>query len=494
MGFIQKDAFRTMLVSYIGLILGYVNKGVLFILILTTEQIGLVNLLLGVGMLFAQFSNLGTIYAIAKFFPFFRGERKSSKGFLKLILVTVGIGILVCTIFTFIFQSKISYYYSTKSKEFVEYYFWIIPIGVANVLFLVFENYLRGLYKNLLAVFSYEFLFRILVSTLLLIYYLKVIDFHYFVVIHALLYFIPTLILASYLIYIKELDFKFSKIKIGGRIRKIIVSYSALSYVNSLGNLLVTTLDTMMIAYFLGLKATGIYTTIVYLTSALQVPYKSLIRVSSPLIPLYWKQKKWDLMQDLYQKVSSVSLVIALFMFAMIWLNRAEIFSLLPAEYLEGIWVFLFLMMGKILDQYFSLNGVIFAISDKYKYDIIFTVILLGLVLLLNNIFIPKYGIAGAALSTGIAYVVYNVGRLIFIWRIYHLHPFQLNQVKIISLFLFLCFLFEIKTYKFDFMIEIIVNSFLFSILFILPIYYFNWETELKSYWFKGKKFITSRF
>jgi O-antigen/teichoic acid export membrane protein len=493
MGFIQKDAFRTMLISYIGLVLGYLNKGVLFILILSTEQIGLINLLLSVGLLFAQFANLGTIYAITKFFPFFQDEKKKSKGFLELILLTVGVGVIICTLFTFVFQNKIADYYSIKSKEFVEYYFWIIPIGVANVLFLIFENYLRSLYKNLLAVFSYELLLRILLSVLLGFYYFKIIDFHAFVILHAFLYLIPTIILATYLIYLKELSFNFSKIRISSKIRKIIVSYSALSYVNSLGNLLVTTLDAMMIAYFLGLKATGIYTTIIYLTSALQVPYKSLIRVSSPLIPLYWKQKKWDLMQDLYQKVSSVSLVIALFMFSLIWINRTEIFSLLPPEYMEGIWVFLFLMIGKILDQYFSLNGVIFSVSDKYKYDIVFTFILLGLVSFLNYFFIPKFGIAGAALSTGIAYVSYNAGRLWFIWKTYKLHPFQVNQFKIIGLFSILCFLFEIKNWQFKMIIEVSLNSLIFCLLFITPIYIFNWEPELKSYWLKGKKFILSK-
>jgi O-antigen/teichoic acid export membrane protein len=218
MGFVQKDAFRTMLISYFGLLLGYLNKGVLFILILSTEQIGLINLLLSVGLLFAQFSNLGTIYAITKFFPFFQGENKDSKGFLKLILITVGIGILICLFFTFIFQEKIADYYSIKSKEFVEYYFWIIPIGIANVLFLIFENYLRSLYKNLLAVFSYELLLRILLSALLGFYYLKVIDFQIFLILHALLYLIPTVILASYLIYLKELDFRFTKIKISSKI------------------------------------------------------------------------------------------------------------------------------------------------------------------------------------------------------------------------------------------------------------------------------------
>jgi uncharacterized protein YacL len=35
MGYIQKDAFRTMLLSYVGMVLGYVNKGLLFIFLLS---------------------------------------------------------------------------------------------------------------------------------------------------------------------------------------------------------------------------------------------------------------------------------------------------------------------------------------------------------------------------------------------------------------------------------------------------------------------------
>ena len=45
MGIIKKDALRTMVLSYLGLILGYLNRGVFFILFLTSTQIGLINLI-----------------------------------------------------------------------------------------------------------------------------------------------------------------------------------------------------------------------------------------------------------------------------------------------------------------------------------------------------------------------------------------------------------------------------------------------------------------
>ena len=54
-----------------------------------------------------------------------------------------------------------------------------------------------------------------------------------------------------------------------------------------LGAILVNSLDVLMIAYYIGIKATGVYTTIVFLASAIQVPYKAIIRVSSPLVAEY---------------------------------------------------------------------------------------------------------------------------------------------------------------------------------------------------------------
>jgi len=81
MGVIKQDAFRTTLIAYVGLILGYLNKAVLFILLLSTVEIGIVNLLITSGLFFAQLSNLGTVYVTWRFFPFFRNEAKKNMDF-----------------------------------------------------------------------------------------------------------------------------------------------------------------------------------------------------------------------------------------------------------------------------------------------------------------------------------------------------------------------------------------------------------------------------
>jgi O-antigen/teichoic acid export membrane protein len=483
MGFIQKDSLRTMLVSYFGLVLGYVNRGLLFIAFLTTAEIGLLNLIITVGLLFAQMANLGSIYTLIKFFPFFRNTEKKNHGFLPMILGIVCIGILIFTAVSFLLKDQIAALYMDKSPSFVYYYYWIIPVGIANVLFSVFDNYLRGLYKNVVSVIAYEVVLRIVIMLLIIVYGLGWITFDTFLVMHFLAYFIPIVILVQYMIRIGEFNISFRSIYIPARFRKIIISFSVYSYINTLGALLVMTLDAMMIADMKGLGATGVYTTVIFLTNALQVPFRALSRVSAPLIPLYFKERNLFKVAELYKKFSSVALVISLFTFLGVWVSRNEIFSLLPAEYSEGILVFLFLMIGKITDMYFGLNGNIFMASKKYKYDLLFTFALLIVVFLLNTVLIPKYGIAGAAISTTVSYLIYNAGRMLFVYVIYKIHPFQRKQFLTMAVFVVVIGLFELMPpISGNRFLEMGINSMLVGVLFIGSIYVFNLEPETVKY------------
>jgi len=483
MGIVQKEALNTTILSYIGLVIGYINKGFLFIVFLSTEQIGLVNLLLSVGLLFAHLSNFGLVNAVWRFFPFFRNEEKDHYGFLKGILIKVIIGAIIYAIIAYVLKPEIIYLYKEKSALFVDYFFWVIPIGLANVMFLIFDMFLRGLNKNTISVISNEFFHRLLTTLLILLFAFKLIHFDLFVVFFSLSFFLPTLILFVHLVKIKELKFKRSSAKISKKFQRIVYSYSIFSYLNSIGSVVVVTMDAMMIAVFLGLKATGVYSTILYLINALQIPIRSIMRVGTSLVAKYWKEKDMEKMNELYIKVSSISLIISLYTFMLVWINIDHIIFYLPKDFkIAGI-TFLIFMIGKMIDMYFGLNGIIFITSKKYKYDIIFTAILLVAVYFMNLYLIPKFDILGAAISTSFAIIFYNVGRLIFVWKLYGLQPFEFNQFKIIALFGLILVMFEIlPIFDIHPILYTILNSLIITILFIGGIILFKFNLDLNGY------------
>lgn len=494
MSLVQKDAFRTMIISYIGIVIGYLNKGLLFLLIFSTEEIGLINLILSVGFLFAQLANLGTVYTTWRFLPFFKNSETKHNGFLSMIFGVVLVGIALCIIGSVLFRAQIEEMYMERSSMFVDYYIWVLPIGISYALYMVLDAYLRGFYKNIVSVIALDLVLRVAVMILLFLVWLNIITFNSFVIMHSLVYFILPIMLITYLAHIKELNFSVSSIRIPKRFRKILLQFTLFNYVNTLGAVLVNSLDVMMIAYFIGLDATGVYATVVFLTSAVQVPFRSITRVSSPLIADYWKHRQMDEMKELYRDVSSVSLVIGLSAFLWIWLNIDFLFSFLRPEFQAGIWVFFFLMMGRLLDMFFGLNGAIFTTSKKYKYDIYFTLLLIVGVYSLNLALIPIWGIAGAAISTAIALIVYNIGRILFVWYAYKIHPFHKNQFIIIGIGIVTLFVGEfIGAYFINKWMRLVFETILFGTVFILPIYILELEPKTVNYIKKGSQFVMSK-
>lgn len=488
MGIIQKQALQTTVLSSIGLVIGYINKAVLFLILLSPSQVGLVNLTVTVALLFSQFSNLGTIYSIWRFFPFFRSKEKDNYGFLKFNMLIILFGILLTTSSVLLFKDQIFHLYDKKSPLFVEYYLWIIPIGIAHVYFVLFDNFLRGLYRNLVSVFANEIVLRLIITVLLFLLYRQIITFHLFFILHAFAYFIPLLVVTIYLIKLKELNFNFKSIYIPKRFQKILIYFSGFSYINTLAVLLVISMDAMMIAHYLDLKSTGIYTTMIYLTSAVMIPYRSMVRVSSPLVAELWKKKELNSLQKLYQKSSSIGLVMALFIFLIIWIPINDFFYFIP-EYKEGMYVFIILLIGRLVDMYCGLNGTIFSTSRKYKYDLLFSVFLCLSVFVLNLWLIPKYGILGAAISTSLAYIIYNILRTYYIYFSYGLFPFKKSQIKIISFFSILLVSFILFFHWVQLegnsmettLLVLILKVIVVSILFIIPVIALKMEESVNT-------------
>ena len=491
MGIVKRDALRTTLISYVGLVLGYLNKAFLFIIFLTTIEIGLVNLLITTSLLFAQLTNLGSVYVTWRFFPFFRNKEKKNYGFLLFNVLVVCLGIALFTFLYWLFFPQITSYFKEKSPLFVSYAWWVIPVGIGNVVFMLFENYMRGLFKNILPVFLQDIGLRLVTTVLLVIYALKWISFPVFLSALMLSNLLPALVLFFYLIWKGELTFSLRDITVPKRFRKIIVSFSLFSYVNTMATILVVSMDAVMIGSMIGLAATGVYTTMVQITSATLVPFRSMTRVSAPIVAKLWKEKDLKGLQSIYRKSSGAGLFIGLVSFLVIWLPVEELFSFLQADFKAGIPVLLFLLIGRVVDMYCGLNGIIFSTSRKYKYDLLFTLFLCFGVYVLNLILIPKYGIAGVGFATGFIYVFYNFARSLYIYRAYGLNPFHLSQWKPLALFGFVLMVYYILRFWLPFSPDLSLAQKLLRLFviegyvlcaFIVPTLWFNLEPESAGY------------
>ena len=259
--------------------------------------------------------------------------------------------------------------------------------------------------------------------------------------------------------------------------------FSLFSYSISVANTLFNTLDVVLIAALAGLPEAGVYSTIVFLSSALQIPNRSMIRVSSTLVSEHWKTRDMKAMQKLYTNFSSVNFLISLLLFVLVWSSKSELFQLLPHEFSAGIWAFFFIMLGRIFDNFMGLNAIILITSKKYKKDIWVTVSATIMLIGLNWLLIPIYGLTGAGMASMIVIVFTNLIRTAMVYRFFKMHPFEWSQVYSLLAFTPLFFLGTTVILPLESEIgRIIANTILIGTWTLLALFVFRVNDEMKNY------------
>ena len=308
MGIVQKESVKLTVVIYLGSALGYLNKVLLLTNFLTATQVGLINILPSVAVLYAQFATLGIPSISNRFFPFFHNKEKRHHGFFFWGNVFVFAGFLLSTILFILFKPAIAGWYAKNSPMIVDYYYYLILLALASVYFQFFESYLRSLLKTVVPTFLNEVFSKILVTICISLFALKWIDFHQLIIIYIGCNFLNTAILLVYIIYLKQFFFKPEKSKMYNRLLKPILLYGSFTILSVLGSGILVNIDSLMIASKLDLAQAGIYTTIFLIATGLTVPYRSIQKITYPLVGRFWKNRDMKAVSDLYDKIKAFRL------------------------------------------------------------------------------------------------------------------------------------------------------------------------------------------
>jgi O-antigen/teichoic acid export membrane protein len=430
---LQREGIWNNVISYAGIIVGYVNTVLLFPNFLDESEVGLTRLLLSISVMYAQFSALGFVNMSVRYFPYFRDRDKEHNGFLFLLLTVPLLGFILTTGIFLLFKPAVVDYYLENSPLIIDYYYYLIPLSLFALLFNMLTAYLRSLYKTIISSFVQDFLTRILTTLLISLYAFNVMDFKTFVLLYIIINSLGTLVLVVYIIWLKQLFLKPSFAVLSIIPIKELFYYGFFTLLGNISTTIITTVDQVMISSY-SLSDNGIYTTAFFMTSAILVPGRSILKIAYPQVADFWKDKDLKGMGSLYQNVTMINLIVGLLLFIGIWANIDNLFDFMPESYRSGKYVVLFLAMARLVDLATSLNGAILATSEKYKWDLAFNVVLAGLTIWTNWYFIPRYGINGAALASMLSLVVMNLARLLFVQAIYKIQPFTWSALSVTSI------------------------------------------------------------
>jgi len=478
-GVIQKQSISGVIWSYAGVGLGFLTTAILFARWLETDEIGLLRLLVSYSSILAMFASVGINTVTVKMFPQFRDEKEKHHGFLGLTLIVVLVGFVLSAVVYALLKNVLLDGAQEKSSLFIPFFYAVIPLTLFTVLFGILDTYFRVLFNAVKGIVYKEVYQRIFIILAVVLYYLGYINFITFVFSYIAAFLIPVLFFLISLSYQKKLFLKPDFSFITPKLRNEMMSVAFFGILASFSGILVQSIDVIMINEYLGLSDTGVYTISFFFGTLILIPMRTMAKIGSVVISEAWKKNDLKTISEVYSKSSLTLSILGLLFFIGIWGNIENVFHLVGEKYSDGMYVIFFIGLANLVDVFTGLSGQIIGTSKYYKWLTYLLAIFAGVIIVTNLIFIPIYGIVGAALATLISKVTLSILKFVFIYKRFKLQPFNLKYLLVITIAIVAWYISTLIPEFSNYIIDIIIRSTALTLLFMVPVYYFKISEDL---------------
>jgi O-antigen/teichoic acid export membrane protein len=391
---------RQFLTQFIGLVSGFVIS-IITARILGPENRGEFSMLLNTSgflcLLFGFSYGTSMVYIIANNKMPLRNAINSF-GLLVLILIAI------CFITLFFFPASWYHFIVPKSGD-ATYYLWILfALFALTVTGILYNSVLSG--KKL---FKEQQLSFLITSTISIIAYIIVfiyrkeldINVQKFSLFYLLLAVLPNL--GYYLIYLKKtrpaMGFRFLD---AGQM-KYVLGFSLMAYLCTIFHFLSCRIDFWIVEYYNGSKDLGIYSLAVNLAQMIWILPQAISVILLSYSGDENKQKSNDNTNTLSRVALAIIFLAAVFLFFTIDFFMPLLFG---EAYTDSAFLFKMLLFGIVPFSLTTILSSYFAGSGQVKVNLYCSFLGFLSCLILDLLLIPKFGTPGAAIASGISYII----------------------------------------------------------------------------------------
>lgn len=479
MGIIVKQSVKGTIYVYLGVLLGFVTTAILLPNIYSTTEVGLLKIIVTYSALVSQFGTLGINGATVRLFPFFKTDDKKHHGFLPLALTVGMTGFLISAILLLIFKPLLVEMSVEKSTLLVGYINYLIVLVFFQLFFSILDIYYSALMNSVHGTWLREVIQRILIILMIGLYYFNLIDFHQFVITYIAAISVPTFFILYTLIKEGHFNLRFELGFLNKDLLRSIGAVSLFSILNGFSAIMIQNVDLIMVNKMMGLDAAGIYAICFFFGFVVSLPARSIYKIANVTAAEAWKNNDRKTLRDIYEKSCLTLFVIGSYLFLGLWLNIENIMVIIGPDYLDGKWVIFFIGLGCLMDMATGANSALMGTSKYYKVQSYLLLVLVVLVVSLNLLLIPRYGLAGAAAGSAASLGILNLLRILFLYFKYDLQPYNIRFFYVILISAVSYFLSNAIPANFHFVIDLIIRSTVFSLIFLLSVYFFKISSDL---------------
>jgi O-antigen/teichoic acid export membrane protein len=421
MGIVARQSIKGTLATYFGVAVGIVTTFFVQTKYLTTEEIGLVDVLLQSALLFSGLAQLGTNTSAMRYYPYFKDEEHRDHGFFGWTLIVPLVGFILFLGGFFALRNPIASFFSEKSALFIDYIYYVIPLAFFMLYISVFETNSNLLMRIVVPRFIREVGLRVMTLVIYLLYGFHVLSLTGMVVAFCVSYGLATVINIVYLFTLHRVSFRIEKKYITPKLKRDFLIYTVFLITSALAGNITPLLNRYFVAGKQGLAISGILTIAIYIATLVEMPYRSLGSISKPQISQAMADGNVKEADRICKSVALHQFLAGSLVFFFIWINIDTVFALLPngEVFAAGKWAVLILGISRLVNSTLNVGTTVLSYSKIYYYSLFFTILLTVLAWWLNARWVVEWGVNGAAFATLVAYMVHYVLLLALIrWKI----------------------------------------------------------------------------
>ena len=253
--------------------------------------------------------------------------------------------------------------------------------------------------------------------------------------------------------------------------------------------------DRIMLGYFKASKDLGIYSAAAIISQQAGLITYSFGCIFCPIISDLYNRNEFRDLERLFKTVTRWIVSLNLVILILFILFSKQIMGIFGSEFTSG-WLVLVVLSSVHLIGYSAggaLVGYVLQMSGKQDVELINAIVMLISNIALNFWLIPIYGILGAAMATGASYAVINIARIVEVYKLLRMHPYDTNYYKpfvagfvVIFLSVFFSMLNISKPYW-------IISAATLSVVYFVVLYFLGLEYEDKMIWETIKRRISNQ-
>ena len=463
-----------MLSTYAGFGIGAVNTIFLYTYFLSDTHYGLVNYLLSTANLMMPLLAFGVHNTLIKFYTSYDDAQQQRRFMSMMLLLPLFVSVILGLFGVLAFHA-IASFLTSKNKEVYDYIWTIYVISFAMAYFEVFYAWARVHLRSVFGNFLKEVFPRICITLLLLAVALEWIGVRGFIFSLVGVYLLRMLLMALSAAKSQKPVFEWG-LPSGW---KNLLKYSALIIIGGSVAAVFLDIDKFMLNQYLDIKKIAYYSVAVYMAVVIAVPARALNQITYPLTSKLMNERNHRELAELYRKSSINLLLVSGLIFVLIMVNIEQLYALLNDSYREGIAVVFLISLAKLSDNLIGNNNAIIYNSNYYRMVLFFGLFLAVLIIALNMVFIPMWGITGAAFASLLAFLIYNASKLWYVKEKMGLFPLTRQTLKVLAILAVFLGLFYLWDFPFHPILNIVLKSAIVVPLYLFLVYALDISHEI---------------